>query len=138
MQDYRTPLRGSLISVVVTVVASAAFALPWRSNPLAVAGIALGAALGSWVNFAWLWRALQSRLVPLVDAAVRQSVVRIGLSTVVSAALGVVCRTVLADFHRYVQGGAVLALFGGAYLLLMWGMGSAEAARLLRLTPRRR
>lgn len=138
MQDYRTPLRGSLISVVVTVSASAALALPWRTYPLAVAGIAVGAALGSWANFAWLFVRLQRTLVPIVDRSVRRGVARIGVCTMLGAGAGIGVRLGLADSSRYLQGAAVLTMYGSAYLLLMWWMGSGEAARLLHLAPRRR
>ncbi len=138
MQDYRTPLRLSMVSVTVTVVSAAALSLPWRDRPMAVAGIALGAALGSWVNFALLTSRLRRTLGSLDAPVVRVTFRRILVATAIAAALAAVPRVLLGGQHRWVQGPVVLGVFSLCYLGVSWWAGSAEAARWLRLPVRQR
>jgi hypothetical protein len=105
---------------------------------LAVAGIALGAAIGSWVNFTLLSTHLQRDLGVLLQGAARAALARVLLCTAVAAALAAALRVVTSGWHRLVEGPIVLAAFSLVYLLSSWWWGSAEAARWLRLSPRRR
>jgi putative peptidoglycan lipid II flippase len=137
MQDYRTPLRFAAISVTVTIASAAALSLPWSADPRAVAGIALGSALGSWVNFLLLSGRLRTVLGPLTTAIERRTITRIAVVTAGAALLGVGARVLLEGSHQWVQGPLVLVAFSLAYLVVSWRLGSAEAARWLRLRPRR-
>jgi putative peptidoglycan lipid II flippase len=136
-QDYRSPLRFSMASVFVTIVTAATLAYLFRSHAMAVAGIALGAALGSWVNFFLLSTHLRRDLGPLLQGAARTALWRVLACTVAAAAVAGALRLVSASWHRWVEGPIVLGLFSLAYLLTSWWMGSGEAARWLRLAPRR-
>ncbi len=137
MQDYRTPLRLAMVSVSVTVVTAAALSLPWRADPLAVAGVALGAALGSWVNFALLYSRLRRVLGAIATGSVPSTIGRIVGTTGIAALAAAGLRLLTAGQHRWVQGPLVLGGFSLCYLLVSWFLGSSEAARWLRLRPRR-
>ncbi|MCA0376156.1 MAG: murein biosynthesis integral membrane protein MurJ [Gemmatimonadetes bacterium] len=142
LQDYRTPLRASVASIITSALAAAAIAMPLRHDAYAVAGIALGSALGSYVNLSVLVRGLRARLGPLYTPAMWAGTRRIVVSAVVAGAVGWGARVMQVSMwptmHPRVAAGPVLAVFGVTYLLTAWAMGSGEAARWLRLAPRRR
>jgi putative peptidoglycan lipid II flippase len=135
--DYRTPLRASLRSVAVSITCAAAFAYAARAHALAVAGIALGAAVGAWVNFGLLRGRLVRDLGALLADGARPAVRRVAGATVAAASLGAALRLVTAGWHRWLAGPIVLGGFALAYLLVSWWFGSGEAARWLRLPARR-
>jgi putative peptidoglycan lipid II flippase len=141
LQDYRTPLRASIASIIVSAVASVAMAYPLRNSPLGTAAIALGTALGSYVNLAILSRGLHRRLGPLYTPAMWTGTRRIGIAAVVATALAWLVRLAhhawYPALHPRVAGVPVLATFALAYLVTAWLMGSNEAARWLRQAPRR-
>lgn len=136
LQDYRTPLRASVASIVVSGVVAAAIALPLRESPLAVAGIALGSALGSYVNLVVQVRGLRAKLGPLYTPAMWAGTRRIAIAAVAAGAVGWIGRLLqeafLSHWHPRLVALPVLALFGATYLVVAWLMGSAEAARWLR------
>jgi len=136
-QEYRVPLRYSMVSVAVSILTAAALAFTFRSHAMAVAGIALGAAIGSWVNFTLLSTHLRRDLGVLLQGAARQAVQRVVVCTAVAAGMAGALRVVSSGWHRLVEGAIVLGLFSVVYLVLSWWLGSAEAARWLRLSPRR-
>ncbi len=136
MQDYRTPLRASVASVVVSSIASIAFAIPLRSSVYGTAAIALGTALGSYVNLSILVRGLHQRLGPLYTTTMWLGTRRIVLSSAVAAAVACAVRAVVVvqwpTVHPRIAGPPILVAFGVVYLVSAWWMGSAEAARWLR------
>ncbi len=140
LQDYRTPLRASIASIFVSAAAAIAIAVPYRESPYATAGIALGSALGSYTNFAILVRGLQRRLGPLYTASMWHASRRIVLAALAAAAVGIGLRmaqvALLPDVHPRTVGIPILAAFGVTYVVAAWFMGSREAARWLRRTPR--
>ena len=140
LQDYRTPLRASIASLIASALTAAAIALPWRESPYAAAGIALGSALGSYVNLAVLAIGLRRRLGPLYTPAMWVGTRRILVSAALAALAGSVLRFGQATWWpagpARVTGIPVLAGFGLTYLMVAWWMGSAEAARWLRRAPR--
>ncbi len=138
MQDYRTPLRYSMVSVAVSIVTAAALAYYFRSNRFAVAGIAFGAALGSWVNFALLTARVRSVFGSLLSPETRSAVLRVVALTSAATALAWLLRESLPPLHRWLLAAVVLGVFSLLYLVSSWWLGSAEAARWLRLSPRRR
>jgi putative peptidoglycan lipid II flippase len=96
---------------------------------LGVVGLALGAALSSWVEYRLLRGALQWRigqLPPMGDAA-RWSLVAAGASGVLAAGL----RTVTDDLPRLVAAAAVLVPAGLTYLLITATMAVPEARALV-------
>jgi putative peptidoglycan lipid II flippase len=140
LQDYRTPLRASMASLVASAVAAVAIAWPLRASPLAAAGIALGSALGSYVNFAILLRGLRERLGTLYTPAMWTGTVRILVATLWAVAAGSAMRLAIAQWlpgaPPRLTALPMLAAFGTTYLLVAWWKGSAEAARWLRRPAR--
>ncbi|MEO7522345.1 MAG: murein biosynthesis integral membrane protein MurJ [Gemmatimonas sp.] len=140
LQDYRTPLRASMASVALSAVAAASVAFSLRHTGYAAAGIALGAALGSYLNLSLLLRGLRAKLGRLFTPAMWAGTRRIALATAaatVVASLARLAQTALwPNAHPRFAGPPVLAAFGITYLLVAWAMGSGEAARWLRIKPR--
>ena len=142
MQDYKTPLRASISSIAVSTIASIAIAIPLRASPYASAGIALGTALGSYVNLSILIGGLHQKLGALYTTTMWAGTRRIVIASVAGAVIAFGVRqaafTTMPTLHPRVIGPPILALFGIVYLLVAWWMGSGEAARWLRLPPRAR
>lgn len=136
MQDYRTPLRASIASITVSAIAAVGIAVPLRSSPLATAGIALGSALGSYVNLSVLAHGLRARLGPLYTPAMWVGTRRIVVASLVASAVAwgarLVHTTTVPDLHPRMAALPILGVFGLTYLITAWRMGSAEAARWLR------
>jgi putative peptidoglycan lipid II flippase len=130
----------SVISIVVSAIAAISMTLPLRSSSLAAAGIAVGSALGSYVNLGLLARGLRRRLGPLYTPAMWKGTRRIMLASLVAVVAGSGARLLHQHFapewHVRVAAFPVLGVFGASYLLAAWWMGSAEAARWLRRRPR--
>jgi putative peptidoglycan lipid II flippase len=140
LQDYRTPLRASLTSIVVSAITSVVLAYALRRTTYAAAGIALGTSLGSYTNLSILMRGLRERLGTIYTPAMWQGTRRIVLATLAATGVGlaamVVQQRVVPALHTRVAGIPVLMAFGITYLVVAWWMGSAEAARWLRQRPR--
>ncbi len=135
-QDYKTPLRFSMVSVAVSISVAAGLAYTFRAHPLATAAIALGAAIGSWVNFALLSTAARKVAGPLLDPSAKWVFVRVVVVTLLALAVALGLRVVLPPLHRWIEGPVVLGAFSLVYLVASWWGGSAEAARWLRLRAR--
>ncbi len=136
LQDYRTPLRASISSLVVSAIASIACAYPLRHTVWGAAAIAFGSSVGSFVNLSVLIRGLRARLGPLYTSTMWLGSRRIVIASIAAAALAWPVRMLVRDWHPMVGGPPVLALFGISYLAFAWWMGSREAARLLHVTAR--
>lgn len=136
LQDYKTPLRASLSSLVVAAVASATLAYPMRHSMFGAAAIAFGSALGSFVNLSVLIRGLHKRLGALYTDAMWTGTQRIVAASLLAAIVALPIRWWLRESHAIVAAPPTFAAFGATYLLAAWYMGSREAARLLRLSPR--
>ena len=142
LQDYRTPLRASIMSIVVSAMVAAGAAVAVRHSPFAAAGIAVGSALGSYVNLAVLAHGLRVRLGTLYTPAMWLGTRRIMVAAIVAAVAGGVARVLhaqlLPTLHVRLAALPVLGVFGVAYLASAWWLGSAEAARWLRQPVRHR
>ncbi len=140
MQDYKTPLRASIVSIVVSALASASMAFSFRSSPYAAAAIALGSALGSYVNLSLLARGLRQRVGPLYTAGMWVGTRRIILASVAATLLTFAVHALMQrawpNAHPRLVGPPVLLVFGVSYLAAAWWTGSGEAARWLRRAPR--
>ncbi len=140
-QDYRTPLRASIVAIVISAVTAVAIALPLRRSPFATAGIALGSALGSYVNLIILVGGLRRRLGALYTPAMWVGMRRILIATMCAALVGTLARWAhmhwMPALHPRVAGIPILGMFGLTYLLTAWWTGSGEAARWLRLGVRK-
>ncbi|MBL0172373.1 MAG: murein biosynthesis integral membrane protein MurJ [Gemmatimonadaceae bacterium] len=136
LQDYRTPLRASVSSLLVSAVVAASLAYPFRHEPWGAAAITLGSALGSFVNLAVLVRGLRARLGALYTGPMWVGSRRIVLAALLAVLAALPVRFWVRSLHPMVGGPPTLAVFGVAYLAAAWWMGSREASRLLRLAPR--
>jgi putative peptidoglycan lipid II flippase len=140
LQDYKTPLRSSIVSIIVSAIASIALAYPLRNSPYGAAAIALGTALGSYMNLSLLVRGLHQRIGPLYTAAMWMGSRRIAIASafggLVAFALSVLIERTWPGVHPRIAGPPILVTFGVSYLGLAWWLGSGEAARWLRLAPR--
>ena len=136
LKDYRTPLRASVSSLVVSAATAIALAFAFRREAWAAAAITLGSAIGSFTNLAVLVRGLQAKLGSLYTAAMWRGTRRIVIASGVAMLVALPVRWWLRDLHPLAGGPPTLAVFGVSYLLVAWGMGSHEASRLLRLSPR--
>lgn len=140
LQDYRTPLRASMASVVLSAVAAASLAFALRHTTFSAAGIALGAALGSYLNLSLLLRGLRRKMGPLYTPAMWAGTRRIVLATAAAVIVGLLARqaqlVVWPRLHPRIAGPPILTAFAVTYLLAAWAMGSGEAARWIRLPQR--
>jgi putative peptidoglycan lipid II flippase len=129
-----------MASIVVSATVSIGIAIPLRSLPMAAAGIALGSAMGSYVNLAILSSGLRQRLGALYTPAMWKGTRRIVVAALVAGVLGGFLRVAhqrwFPGLHPRIAGLPVLAGFGATYLAVAWALGSAEAARWLRLPVR--
>jgi putative peptidoglycan lipid II flippase len=136
LQDYRTPLRASVSSLVVSAGAAIALAIPLRTSPWGAAAVAFGSAVGSFVNLFVLSGGLRRQLGQLYTSAMWAGTRRIVVAAVAAGLLTAPVRWWLRHLHPMASGVPILGTFGVCYLLAAWWMGSREAARLLRLAPR--
>lgn len=132
MQDYKTPLRASVVSLLVSTTVSIALAIPLRDSLWGAAAIAFGSAVGSFMNLSVLLNGLRKRLGTLYTASMWQGTRRILVSGIGATLVALPLRYVVRNLHPMFGGPPVLALFGISYLVLAWRLGSAEAAKLLR------
>lgn len=138
LQDYRTPLRASVASLVVSAVCAMTLAYLLRGTRWGAAGIALGSAFGSFVNIGILIRGLSGRLGALYTPAMWVATRRIIVAAVCAALVALPLRWVLRELHPMLAAPPTFAAFGMTFLVVAWQMGSGEAARLLRRAPRGR
>lgn len=127
--DTRTPFRAACLRVVASAGAGAALMFPLDRMQagglgLGAAGLASGAALGSWLELAVLKRNLGRRLAGLSFAGAR--VARLLAACLPAAGAGWAARHLLSSLHPLAEGAGTLAAFGAVYLL---------AVRVLRATP---
>jgi putative peptidoglycan lipid II flippase len=137
--DTRTPARISITRIVVSAVVSAALMfvlLRTYGGVVAVLGICLGSALGSWVEFIMLRRAVAKQLEGSITSGL--SLTRIVMVCVPTA---LVIRGVLFVVPaRYSQIASFTApfVFGAAVLIIGSIVGLPEFKRLLNVIRRRK
>jgi putative peptidoglycan lipid II flippase len=132
LQDYRTPLRASVLSLVTGTIASIALALPLRASQYGAVGLALGAALGSYVNLAVLTAALRRRLGALYTPGMWASTGRTAAATALAAIVAFPVRWLLREHSVALGAVTTLPLFALIFLLVAQHWGSGEASRWLR------
>lgn len=132
LKDYKTPLRASLSSLVVSAIISIALAIALRDSVYAAAGIALGTSLGSYVNLSVQIRGLRAKLGALYTPHMWRGTRRIMISTIGAALIAAPIRYLVWGKTPYISGPPTLGVFSLSYLVIAWLMGSAEAARWLR------
>jgi putative peptidoglycan lipid II flippase len=136
LRDYRSPLRASLTSVVISGGLAAATGFLLRDWRYAASGIAAGSAIGSYANLALLLRGLRGRIGALYTPAMWAGTRRIVVASAVAAIATLGVRGVTGRHGPWVIGPPLLAIFALAYLGTAWALGSREAARWLRLPVR--
>lgn len=132
LKDYRTPLRGAILSLIVAALVSIAFVWNYQQSLYGAVGIALGSALGSYVNLSVQIRGLRRRLGALYTKAMWRGTQRIVIATVIAGVAAAPVRYALGSDRPFIAAPPTLALFSLAYLVVAWLMGSGEAARWLR------
>jgi putative peptidoglycan lipid II flippase len=159
LRDTKTPARVAGLRVLVSAVAGAALMLQFEpvslgrwtlpaglfaelrvaGLPLGPVGLALGAALGAWLEWALLRGSLRRRIGEVgVGAA---ALARMFAAALVAAAIGYGVDIATAPLHRLPAAALVAAAFGLVYLACAQGLGIVEARRftgsLLRRIRRR-
>jgi len=108
--DTKTPVRIAILAVVVS--AGSAFALMHSLGP---AGIALGAAIGAYLNVALNSLMLKRRLGQIVSSEDRRSFVVVAFAAVLAAMAAGQVAGVLAPQHVWVEAAGGLATFAIVY-----------------------
>jgi putative peptidoglycan lipid II flippase len=156
LRDTATPARAALVRVAVALLAGAVLMVQFESvtvlgvtipagafaelaaggAPLGVLGLAAGAALGAWVEWALLKRALLPKIGRVGAGAA--PLARMFAAALASAAGAYAAHRYLLSLQPLLQAAAVAAVFGGLYLALAAGLGVEQARTLLTRLRRRR
>ncbi|HEY5752513.1 MAG TPA: murein biosynthesis integral membrane protein MurJ [Chthoniobacterales bacterium] len=133
--DTRKPFLFSCARIAVSTVlgiVGAIFVPHWFGIPAkwGVLGITLGAAVGAWVEFFLLRRALWKQIG---NVSLSWSYYgKLWLAAAVAASDACLLRlTPIADWHPVVAGGLMLGLFGVVYFVIAALMGIADAQQLI-------
>jgi putative peptidoglycan lipid II flippase len=103
--------------------------------PLGPVGLALGAALGAWIEWALLRASLQKR-IGVVGTGASQLAKMFG-SAIVAAAAGYGVRVAAAGYHPVLVATFVVAAFGVVYFGVARALGLAEARVVMDSALRR-
>lgn len=135
LHDTRTPLRFSIVRIVLTTAFGYLFAFPvprvlgidprWGA-----AGLTVSAGIAGWVEF-MLLRSRMNRRVGRSGLPVR-FVIALWGSAFAAAAAGFGLKLALADVHRILTAVVVLGSFGVLYFALTSALGIPESSALLR------
>ena len=122
-------MRFAIVSVMVGIALGASAMLTMRARgygALSAAGLALGGAVGAWLNLVLLWSALQRQVGVLFDREAVVPLLRVGLGAVAAGVVGYGTRVLLAGrFPEETTLGAAavlagaLAAAGGVYLVIV-------------------
>ncbi|HYV98161.1 MAG TPA: murein biosynthesis integral membrane protein MurJ [Gemmatimonadaceae bacterium] len=135
--NYRRPFVSAAWAIAVSTVVSIALAIPFREHPLAVAGLAGGAALGAFVNFTMLWKGVHAQ-IGVVDVSGPLSIARRTLLvSLIAVAPGIAVHLALPDLRW--QGNSILTIltYCAAFLVAAKLARLAEAERMLAAVARR-
>lgn len=130
LQDTRTPMRIAALCVAVGIGIGAGLMWAMKAagwGALSAAGLALGGALGAWLNLGLLWSGL-ARGGPLFPPAALRATLRLAAGTLAAAAAGVLARRWLA--------GTVGEEGFWAALLVLAGTLAAGGVPYLVIAPR--
>jgi len=129
--DTRTPVKIAAVAVALSAGLAAA-----AMQVLGPAGIALGAAIASYVNVGLLVRALRRRAGPLGVAGAGRALGAVLAGGLAGWGGGLATEWALADAPRAVTGLATLGVFGVAYFGITVALRHPEAMRLARRVGR--
>lgn len=155
LRDTATPARVALVRVAVALVAGAALMVQFESVtvlgmtipagvfaevdaagvPLGAVGLAAGAALGAWVEWALLKRALL-REIGRVGAGAAP-LARMFAAALAAAAGAYAVQRLFSNVEPWLEAAVVAAVFGGLYLTLGAALGLEQARALMRAPLRR-
>jgi putative peptidoglycan lipid II flippase len=155
LRDTATPARAAAVRVVVALIAGAVlmvqfapvtiggFTVPAGALasfdalglPLGPVGLAVGAAVGAWVEWALLRRALSARLGSIGAGAA--PLARMFGAALASALLAYAASRWLAGAHALLVAAVAAALFGAVYLVLSAALGLEQARGLVQRLRRR-
>jgi len=155
LRDTKTPARVAGVRVLVSALAGAVLMLQFEpvtigslavpaglfgnlridGLPLGPIGLALGAAVGAWLEWALLRRSLSRDLGSVGVGA--GALGRLLIAALVGAAAGYASSLPLGDLHPLVTAAVVATVFGCVYLALTFALGVAEARVVLKGLLRR-
>jgi putative peptidoglycan lipid II flippase len=155
LRDTATPARAAIVRVAVAVVTGAALMVQFEpvtllgvaipagafasfdaaGVPLGALGLALGAALGAWVEWTLLTRALRKHLGSA--GAGTAALVRMFAAAATAAVGAYAARRLLEGAPPVLEAAVVAAVFGSLYLGLAAALGLEQARALLRAPLRR-
>ncbi|HEX9727660.1 MAG TPA: murein biosynthesis integral membrane protein MurJ [Gemmatimonadales bacterium] len=124
--DTRTPVRIAALSVALSA-AVGAFSMRY----LGAAGIALGAAAGSYVNVGLLVVRLERRVGTIIGAAARRELVAVLLGAVAAGLVAATVARTLAAQPTWIACTLGLVGFGTAYGVVTLAAGHPDARRLV-------
>lgn len=129
--DTRTPMKITAVAVGVGVASSAVFMIP-----LGTPGIALGGAVGAWLNLVLLWRSMRRRIGEIFTRSVLGPFGRIVAASVVGGGAGVLARHALEGWMDPSQGTLAAAAVLAGTLLAAGVPYLAIARKPPRVVPR--
>jgi putative peptidoglycan lipid II flippase len=150
LRDTVTPARIALVRVLVALVAGAVLMVQFEpvtvlgvtfpagalasfdaeGLPLGPLGLAAGAALGAWAEWALLKRAVAARLGSVGAGAV--PLARMFAAAIAAAVAAFATSRGLANLHALLEAAAVAAVFGMVYLAVAAALGVEQAGALMR------
>jgi putative peptidoglycan lipid II flippase len=157
LRDTVTPARAAIVRVVVALVVGATLmvqfepvmvfgvAIPAGSLssfdalglPLGPLGLAAGASLGAWIEWALLKRALTAHVGVRLGAGA-SPLARMFAAALAAAAGGYAAERALTALHPLLEAGVVAAVFGAIYVAVAAALKLEQADALLRRLRRRR
>jgi len=134
LRDTRTPLRYSIVRVVLTT------ALGWlmglklptlmhQDASWGTAGLTASAGLAGWVEFLLLRRSLNKKIGP--SGLARGYVVKLWAASLVSGGAAFALKQTLSGNHPFFRGLAVMGIFGAVYFPVGTLLGVDEAKQIL-------
>ena len=132
LQDYRTPLRAGILSLLVGTATSAALTFSLRDSLLGAAGLALGSSVAAYVNLAALALGLRRRVGLAFTSAMWRSIGRIVSAALIATLAARLVEGLLDGLHFRLAAAGTLLVFGGIFIVSAHLMGSREAGRWLR------
>jgi putative peptidoglycan lipid II flippase len=128
LQDTRTPVRISVVSLVTSAACAVALI-----RPLGAVGIALGSSVGGMLNFILQVTLLDRRLGRILGPQDWRHLGSAVAAALAGAAAGAGASLATATWSVVGRGAAAVAAFGAAYFLVALAVGHPDARRLWTL-----
>jgi putative peptidoglycan lipid II flippase len=157
LRNTATPARAATVRVAVAFVAGAALMVQFEpvsvfgvtipagalasframGLPLGPLGLAAGASLGAWIEWALLKRALTAHVGVRLGAGA-SALARMFAAALAAAVAGYAAQRALTALHPLFEAGIVAAVFGAVYLAAAAALKLEQAGALLQRLRRRR